>query len=127
MGKSYEQLFKYVKPLEGVGRAFKIINADFVNTEGGTMLYCTFGADDCSCKRGYSPILVKDKYNKPSPIVDHNGCFVDGLGPFSGRPVKADFLEDNKQSVDIDIVVVKEYGAVFRLRSMNIATPIAEN
>ena len=119
VGKSYEQLFKYVKPLEGMSRAFKIINADFVNTEGGTGIVHiapTFGADDFAVakKEGIPSILVKDKYNKPSPIVDHNGCFVDGLGPFSGRPVKADFLEDNKQSVDIDIVVIlKNMGRCF--------------
>ena len=39
---------------------------------------------------------------------------VDGLGPFSGRPVKVDYLEDNNQSVDIDIVVkLKNMGHCF--------------
>ena len=119
VGKSYDQLFKYVKPLENTSRAFKIINADFVNTEGGTGIVHiapTFGADDFSVakKEGIPSILVIDKNNKPSPIVDHNGCFVDGLGDFSGRAVKVDYLDDNKQSVDIDIVVkLKNMGRFF--------------
>lgn len=95
----YDQLLKYVHPEEEEGGAFRVICADFVNTTDGTgivHLAPTFGADDfLAAKKNKLPaMLIADNNNNLTPIVDFNGRFVNGLGEFSGRFVKAEFGDE---------------------------------
>ncbi len=116
----YEQLLKYTKPLDSTKKAFRVVDADFVNTNDGTGIVHmapTFGADDFSVaqKHGLPLMLIKNKKNKHVPLVDLTGKLVDGLGEFSGRYVKPAFGGDVENSVDVDIVVkLKKDGLVFR-------------
>ena len=120
IGLKYEQLLKYVQPLESPDLAFRVVGADFVSTKDGTgivHLAPTFGADDFSvAKKNNLPLmLVEDSKKNHVPIVNLNGCLVDGLGDFSGRFVKEDFDDTKSGSVDVDIVVkLKKDGLAFR-------------
>ena len=111
VGLKYEQLFDYVQPFENTDSAFRVVSADFVNTSDGTgvvHLAPTFGADDFMvAKKEKLPLmLVEDNTGALVPIVNLNGFFVDGLGEFSGRPIKPSFSDNPAESpVDIDIVV----------------------
>ena len=67
--------------------AFRVVDADFVNTSDGTgivHLAPTFGADDFNVAKQKSlPLmLVRDINKNLVPLVDFNGRFVDGLGDF---------------------------------------------
>ena len=129
VGTQYNQLLNYVQPVDLMGGAFRVISADFVNTGDGTgivHLAPTFGADDfLAAKKNKLPaMLVSDKNNKPTPIVDLNGRFVNGLGEFSGRFVKSAFDESEKDSVDIDIVVkLKKEGLAFSSKKYEHSYP----
>lgn len=125
----YDQVLKYVQPKDLEGGAFRVISADFVNTTDGTgvvHLAPTFGADDfLAAKKNKLPsMLIADKNNNPTPIVDLNGRFVDGLGEFSGRYVKVGFSETEEESVDIDIVVkLKKEGLAFNSKKYEHSYP----
>ncbi|MBF25005.1 MAG: isoleucine--tRNA ligase [Flavobacteriales bacterium] len=116
----YEQLLKYVKPIDSPNDAFRVVDADFVNTNDGTgivHLAPTFGADDFNVAKscGLPLMLTEDSEGNRVPIVDLKGCFVEGLGEFSGRPVKSSFNEGVKDVVEIDIVVkLKKEGLAFK-------------
>ena len=65
----YEQLLKYVQPLDNEKDAFRVISGDFVNTTDGTgivHLAPTFGADDflVAKKNNIPPMLILDNNNK---------------------------------------------------------------
>jgi len=115
----YKQLLKHVQPLDGKDEAFRVVEADFVNTNDGTgivHLAPTFGADDFdTAKKNNLPLmLVSDKNNQPTPIVDLQGRFVDCLGEFSGRFVKEQLDDKSSKPVDVDIVVkLKKDGLLF--------------
>ena len=125
----YEQLLKYVQPIDGENEAFRVIDADFVNTNDGTgivHLAPTFGADDFSVAKscGLPLMLIADSEGNRVPIVDLKGCFVDGLGEFSGRPVKSSFSEKINDSVDVDIVVkLKKEGLAFKAEKYEHSYP----
>ena len=125
----YEQLVKYVQPLDNEKEAFRVISGDFVNTTDGTgivHLAPTFGADDflVAKKNNIPPMLILDDKDKAVPIVDLSGRFVDGLGEFSGRFVKSAFAEKEEDSVDIDIVVkLKKEGLVFSSKKYEHSYP----
>jgi len=125
----YEQLLKYVQPLDLEKEAFRVIPADFVNTTDGTgivHLAPTFGADDflVAKKNKLPPILILDENDKAVPIVDLNGRFVKGLGEFSGRFVKSAFDEKAEEDVDVDIVVkLKNEGLVFSSKKYEHSYP----
>ena len=129
VGTQYEQLLKYVQPLDLAGGAFRVISADFVTTKDGTgivHLAPTFGADDfLAAKKNKLPsMLVADNNNNPTPIVDLNGRFINGLGEFSGRFVKSAFDKNQKQSVDVDIVVkLKKEGLAFSSKKYEHSYP----
>ena len=116
----YEQLFDYVQPSDNPDGAFRVVSADFVTTSDGTgivHLAPTFGADDflVSKKEKLPAMLVPNSEGQAVPIVDLNGFFIDGLGEFSGRPIKPAFGDnDEEESVDVDIVVkLKGMGRAF--------------
>ena len=125
----YEQLLKYVQPLDNEKDAFRVISGDFVNTTDGTgivHLAPTFGSDDflVAKKSKLPPMLILDDNDKAVPIVDLNGRFVDGLGEFSGRFVKNAFAENEEDSVDVDIVVkLKNEGSVFSSKKYEHSYP----
>jgi len=133
----YEQLFPWVKP---EGDAFRVVKGDFVTTEDGTgvvHIAPTFGADDdrVAKQTGISPLILRDKYNSPEPMVDRQGRFyrIDDLNPsfvksninvdnykeFSGRFVKNDYdpdIKDPDTTLDIDLsVTLKKEGRAFRI------------
>ncbi len=100
-GISYEQLLAYKQPEDG--DAFKVLNGDFVTTEDGTGIVHiapSFGADDyfVAKKNGIGSLT----------LVNKKGEFIDGVGEFSGRPVKNAYdpkIPENTPSVDVDILV----------------------
>ena len=120
VGLRYQQLLQYVQPYDTSKEAFRIIDADFVNTSDGTGLVHlapTFGADDFNVaqKKGLPLMLVEDSNKNLVPLVNLKGQFIDGLGEFSKRFVKAEFNDSEKQSVDIDVVVkLKQEGLIFK-------------
>ena len=125
----YDQLLKYVQPENLEGGAFRVVSADFVNTTDGTgivHLAPTFGADDflVAKKNKLPAMLVLDKNNNLTPIVDFNGRFIDGLGEFSGRFVKSEFSDKKENSVDVDIVVkLKKEGGAFSSKKYEHSYP----
>lgn len=84
VGYTYEQLMPYVTPS---GKAFQVIEGDFVSTEDGTGIVHiapTFGADDMRVAKqaGIVEILISDELTKNDsgspkfvPLVDTTGKF----------------------------------------------------
>ena len=102
VGMRYEQLMPYFQPTDG--DAFRVISGDFVTTEDGTGIVHiapSFGADDFKVGKlnGIGSLC----------LVDRQGRFVDGMGEFSGRFVKAQYEPDYDPKttvpVDVDIIV----------------------
>ncbi len=120
VGISYEQLLPYQQPKDG--DAFKVIPGDFVTTEDGAGIVHTapsFGADDFRvCQQNGIASLT---------LVDKTGCFVDGVGEFSGKYVKNaydDSLPENAESVDVEIAVkLKQEGRAFRIEKYEHSYP----
>ncbi len=105
-GMEYEQLLPYVVPEKP---AFKVLVGDFVTTEDGTGIVHTaptFGADDFRIAQKYDipPLMVKDEFGNPGPLVDKQGRFVEEVTDFAGRYVK-DYGQEEERSVDEDIVI----------------------
>ncbi len=110
-GISYEQLLPYKQPEDG--DAFKVLNGDFVTTEDGTGIVHiapSFGADDyfVAKKNGIGSLT----------LVNKKGEFTDGVGEFSGRPVKNAYdssIPEDAPSVDVDILVkLKQENKLFK-------------
>jgi len=116
VGLEYEQLLPYVQP-ETPG-AFRVIPGDFVTTEDGTGIVHTsptFGADDfrVAQEQGVPPIIVRDEFGNPAPLVDKKGRFVKEVTDFAGRYVK-DYGQEEDRPVDVDIVIkLKEENKLF--------------
>ncbi len=100
-GIRYEQLMPFQQPEEG--DAFRVLIGDFVTTEEGTGIVHiapSFGADDFR--------IAQENGIGALTLVDKQGKFVDGVGPFSGRFVKNqydDHLSEKDPTVDVDISV----------------------
>lgn len=110
-GVRYEQLLPYKQPEDG--DAFRVIVGDFVTTTDGTGIVHiapSFGADDFR--------VAKQNGIGSLTLVDKRGCFVDGLGEFSGRPVKNSYdasIDEKTPSIDVDIVVkLKQENLLFK-------------
>ncbi len=110
-GISYEQLLPYQQPEDG--DAFKVLNGDFVTTEDGTGIVHiapSFGADDY--------FVAKQNGIGSLTLVNKKGEFVEGVGEFSGRPVKNSYdpsIPEGTPSVDIDILVkLKQENKLFK-------------
>lgn len=130
----YEQLLDWAQPYEGVANAFRIILGDFVTTEDGTGIVHTaptFGADDARVAREANPpvppMLVLDENDNPVPLVDLQGRFRDGLGPFGGWYVKNEYYADGEapeRSVDVEIsILLKERNQAFKVEKYNHSYP----
>ncbi len=136
-GITYEQLIDWVKPEK---EAFKVLCDDFVSTEDGTGIVHiapTFGADDFRVAKvnDVPPLIVYDKTNQQSPLVDKKGRFIPieniadefvkkfvnkaTYKAFAGRYVKNEYdenLSENDPTVDIDIVVnLKKENKAFKI------------
>lgn len=90
---------------------FKVVVGDFVTTEDGTGIVHTapaFGADDFKVgKKNNLGMLT---------LVDREGKFVEGVGPYSNRFVK-NYKNDNQYvDVNVDICVqLKKEGKAFKV------------
>ena len=112
-GLRYEQLFTFESnkaELSG-GDPFRLICGDFVTTEDGTGIVHTapaFGADDYRAgQKNNLGILV---------LVDREGKFIEGTGPYSGRYVKNYKSEKDYEDVNVDICVeLKKRGQAFKV------------
>jgi isoleucyl-tRNA synthetase len=108
-GIKYEQLLPYQQPTSG--DAFKVIVGDFVTTEDGTGIVHiapSFGADDFR--------VAKQNNIGSLTLVDKEGKFVDGVGPFSGLFVK-NYKDDEKwENPDVLIAIhLKETNRAFKV------------
>lgn len=124
-GVEYEQLLPYVQPDKP---AFKALLGDFVSTEDGTGIVHiapTFGADDFKIAKEYDipPLLVKDEFGNPMPLVDKQGRFVKEVTDFAGRYVK-DYGQEEERPVDADIVIkLKEENKLFHSEKYDHSYP----
>jgi isoleucyl-tRNA synthetase len=102
VGMHYEQLMPYVTNADLEKNAFRVIPADFVNTEDGTGIVHTasvFGADDFrACKEnGVPSVMVKDENGKEVPLVNKQGRFVEEVTDFAGRYVKEEYYSKEER------------------------------
>jgi len=111
-GIRYDQLLPFQQP--AVGDAFKVLLGDFVTTEDGTGIVHiapSFGADDFR--------VARENGIGALTLVDKQGKFIEGTGPFSGRYVKNSYdetLTDNDNTVDVDIaVMLKKENKAFKI------------
>lgn len=130
----YEQLLDWAQPYEGAENAYRIILGDFVTTEDGTGIVHTaptFGADDAKVAREANPpvppMLVLDENDNPVPLVDLQGRFREGIGPFGGWYVKNEYYADGEapdKSVDVEISIqLKERNQAFKVEKYNHSYP----
>ncbi|MBM3434901.1 MAG: isoleucine--tRNA ligase, partial [Bacteroidetes bacterium] len=101
-GIRFEQLLPYSQPTDG--DAFRVLLGDFVTTDEGTGIVHiapSFGADDFK--------VARENGIGALTMVDKQGKFVDEMGEFAGRFVKAEYDpnydSEKEDSVDIDIIV----------------------
>jgi isoleucyl-tRNA synthetase len=125
-GMEYEQLLPYESnSLEAVlaitpdAQPFRVISGDFVTTEDGTGIVHTapaFGADDYKVGKKFNIGILT--------MVDREGKFVDGLGPFSNRFVKNYKDDPNYEDVNVDICVhLKKANRAFKVEKYEHSYP----
>ncbi len=120
-GLRYEQLLPYEQP--ETGDAFVVILGDFVTTEDGTGIVHiapSFGADDFKVAKQYGIGALT--------LVDKTGRFVESMGEFAGRFVKAEYAQDNDpqrtENVDVDIIVkLKKENRAFKTEKYEHSYP----
>jgi isoleucyl-tRNA synthetase len=125
-GMEYEQLLPYesnsVEAIFAItpdAKPFKIISGDFVTTEDGTGIVHTapaFGADDYKVGKKFNIGILT--------MVDREGKFVDGLGPFSNRYVKN--YKDDPAYVDVNVdicVQLKKENRAFKVEKYEHSYP----
>ena len=147
-GIRYEQLIPWIKPMEELGNAFRVITGDYVTTSDGTGIVHiapTFGADDDRVARaaGIAPLFVIDTAGKNCPMVDRSGRFFrledldadfvsthvdsEAYGAWAGRYVKNAYdeaLKDSDTTLDIDIsVTLKAENKVFKIEKHTHSYP----
>ena len=147
-GIRYEQLISWIKPMEELGDAFRVITGDYVTTSDGTGIVHiapTFGADDDRVARaaGIAPLFVIDTAGKNCPMVDRSGRFFrledldadfvsthvdsEAYGAWAGRYVKNAYdeaLKDSDTTLDIDIsVTLKAENKVFKIEKHTHSYP----
>ncbi|MFN4197950.1 MAG: isoleucine--tRNA ligase [Flavobacterium sp.] len=122
----YEQLITGALPYQHPENAFRVITGDFVTTEDGTGIVHTaptFGADDAKVAKEAQPevppMLVLDADGVPTPLVDLQGRFIEGLGFISGKYVKNEYYPEGEapeKSVDVEIAIyLKEQNKAFKV------------
>jgi isoleucyl-tRNA synthetase len=125
-GMEYEQLLPYESnSLEAIlaitpdAKPFRVISGDFVTTEDGTGIVHTapaFGADDYKVGKKFNIGILT--------MVDREGKFVDGLGPFSNRFVKNYKDDPAYEDVNVDICVhLKKANRAFKVEKYEHSYP----
>ena len=117
-GIEYEQLMPYeanslskIEEITQDAQPFRVLVGDFVTTEDGTGIVHTapaFGADDYRVGKKYNIGILT--------MVDREGKFVEGMGPYSNRYVKD--YKDEKDYVDVNVdisVDLKKVGKAFKV------------
>ena len=125
-GIHYQQLMPFeansperIRDITPDADPFKIVTGDFVTTEDGTGIVHTapaFGADDFKAgQKNHLGILT---------LVDREGKFLDGLGPFSNRYVKNYKSDPNYEDVNVDICVsLKKENKAFKIEKYEHSYP----
>lgn len=116
VGLEYEPLFPYLSDLipdkESLTTAFKVYAADFVTTTDGTGIVHTavmYGQDDFE---------LGTKVGLPKfHLVDETGHFIDGMGEFSGLPVK-DREDGGVATAVLVLKKLQEQGSFFNKESV---------
>ena len=130
----YEQLLPFALPYQNPENAFRVIAGDFVTTEDGTGIVHTaptFGADDAMVAKQANPevppMLVLDAHNNPVPLVDLQGKFISNMGTYSGKYVKNEYYDHDKQpdrSVDVELAIkLKEDNRAFKVEKYKHSYP----
>lgn len=125
-GMVYEQLLPYesnsldaVLAITPDAKPFRVISGDFVTTEDGTGIVHTspaFGADDYKVGKKFNIGILT--------MVDREGKFLDGLGPFSNRYVKN--YKDDPAYVDVNVdicVQLKKENRAFKVEKYEHSYP----
>lgn len=125
-GMEYEQLLPYesnslaaILAITPDAKPFRVISGDFVTTEDGTGIVHTapaFGADDYKVGKKFNIGILT--------MVDREGKFVDGLGPFSNRYVKN--YKDDPAYVDVNVdicVHLKKANRAFKVEKYEHSYP----
>ena len=113
VGTEYEQIFDYVDfDRNEYPNALTILAGDFVSTEDGSGIVHmapAFGQDDYDMSKIHKLPVVN--------TVTPGGKFRDGIGEFSGRPVKTFTYADGhtEEGVDKDVIIaLKKSGKIYR-------------
>lgn len=125
-GMEYEQLLPYeanslneILAITPDAKPFRVITGDFVTTEDGTGIVHTapaFGADDFKVGKKFNIGILT--------MVNKEGKFVDGLGPFSNRYVKNYKDDPNYVDVNVDICVhLKKENRAFKVEKYEHSYP----
>lgn len=112
LGIKYEQLIPWVQP---EGKAFEIIEGDYVSTEDGTGIVHiapSFGADDAR--------VAQQNGIDSLTLVDKSGRFTENAGSFAGKYVKNYQDEDENapgyKSTDVLLsIMLKEQNKAFKV------------
>lgn len=125
-GMEYEQLLPYesnslaaILAITPDAKPFRVISGDFVTTEDGTGIVHTapaFGADDYKVGKKFNIGILT--------MVDREGKFVDGLGPFSNRYVKN--YKDDPAYIDVNVdicVHLKKANRAFKVEKYEHSYP----
>jgi isoleucyl-tRNA synthetase len=120
-GVRYEQLLPYDQPEDG--DAFRVVLGDFVTTEDGTGIVHiapSFGADDFR--------VAKQNGIGSLTLVNRQGKFIEKMGEFAGRYVRAEYDDafdpKNDTPVDIDIIVkLKKENKAFKTEKYEHSYP----
>lgn len=131
-GIHYHQLMPYVQPESG--DAFRAILGDFVSTEDGTGIVHTasvFGSDDYRvCQANNVPSILVKRGKEWMPLVDKQGKFVEEVGEFGGRYVRAEYYDDEVrnqpdfESTDVKIAVkLKKENKAFKVEKYEHSYP----
>ncbi len=117
-GLTYQQLMPFesntiqaIQAENPTAKPFQIVTGDFVTTVDGTGIVHTapaFGADDYKVgQKNNLGILI---------LVDKEGKFIEGTGPYANRFVKNYKNEENYQDVNVDIsIALKQSGQAFKV------------
>ncbi|MEA3495076.1 MAG: isoleucine--tRNA ligase [Bacteroidota bacterium] len=112
IGINFEQLLDFAQPTDG--KAFVVVAGDFVTTEDGTGIVHiapSFGADDMK--------VAKENGLGSLTMVNKKGQFIDEMGEFAGKYVKAEYDKNfdpkKDENVDIEIIVkLKKENKLFK-------------
>lgn len=128
----YEQLIPWIIPKKNLGKIFKVIHGDFVNTENGTGIVHispTFGIEDfiVAKKNNIESLLILNDKKKLVPLVDLEGKFLNITPePFCNKYVKNEYYKNNipNNSVDLEMaLLLKRKKKLFKIEKYTHTYP----